>query len=524
MKQLSFFLKMMFVFFLLSQGKLLFSMPVVCMNDSSSMNMAGNAITNMDSSLFVRMCEDSLPPCAIHVIHDTVCPGDMARLHARAELEPPYTLYWFADCALTHLLKTEIIPDSATWSYYDTGGIVRRTFLFTTVEAGVCPYVEDLCADTMDVWDSAAMFHGVAVAEVMNCASGFLYDEVCQSQTASYDDPYGVVPSFASAEELDNALRHAGTYVFTQQFMAEDGQFFDSTFTLTVIPPPHSDTTVTISSLDAYNFFWHGKPYWESGHYAYLTTQPDGCDSLDILHLTVLDVDISQGEICKGESIVLEISASEPSDFFWDEIIPTTIHVGDVIGVDGAVLPPDDFFESGQMPKGVVFYVDETGLHGLAVALTSSFSQFANQQVSYPSVPLATSYSDAVLDMNGLSNTKRLKQQSGMIGDQDFASNATAAYHCYYYNHWTFATGDYPLGWYLPSSGECNLLYDNMFEVNNTLWLLQGYYGYVQPLQEGNYWSSTVQQSGRAWTFSTNGTLFSAEMDVEYMVRAIIAF
>jgi hypothetical protein len=396
--------------------------------------------------------------------------------------------------------------------------------LFTAVDEELCPRIEDLCADTMDVWDSAARLHGVVVAEVMACHSVFLYDEVCQSQKVNYDDPYGVVPGFATAEELDNALRHAGTYIFTRQF-SEYGEYeLDSTFILTISPPPYSDTIVTISSLDANGFLWHGEYYSESGHYAYLISKPDGCDSLDILHLTVLDVEISAGDICEGNSIVLEINASEQDGYFWDEIIPTTIHVGDVICVDGAVLPPDDYFESGRLPKGVVFYVDETGLHGLAVALTASYSQFADHQLSYPSMPLAADYTDAVLDMNGFCNTLMLKQQSEGIGSHDFASNATAAYHCYYYDHRTFTTGLDSFGWYLPSSGEWNLLYDNMFEVNNSLWLLNGYNGHIQPLLEGNYWSSTVRQSGHAWAFSTNGTFFSEEMDVEYMVRAIIAF
>ena len=63
-----------------------------------------------------------------------------------------------------------------------------------------------------------------------------------------------------------------------------------------------------------------------------------------------------------------------------------------------------------------------------------------------------------------------------------------------------------------------------MFEVNNTLWQLQYYYGPAQLLQEGNYWSSTVRQSGYAWAFSTSGSIFSEEMDAENLVRAIIAF
>ena len=396
--------------------------------------------------------------------------------------------------------------------------------MFTTVEEGLCPRVEGLCDDTLDVWDSAAMTHGVVVAEVRACHSVFIHDEVCQSQTANYDDPYGVAPLFASSEELDDALRHAGTYIFTRPFSEDGIHFFDSIFTLTVLPPPHRDTAVTISSLSSDFFSWHDKTYWESGHYAYLTTLPDGCDSLDILHLTVLDVDITGGEICKGNSIVLEISASEQSNSYWEDVIPLPVHVGDVVCVDGAVLSLSNFFESGKLPKGVVFYVDESGLHGLAVALTSFSLPFADQPMSYPSMPLAANYTDAVLDMDGMDNTLILNQQSEDTGSSGFGGEAIAASHCYYYDHRISAIGSDPFGWYLPSLGECNILYDNMFEVNNTLWQLQYYYGPAQLLQEGNYWSSTVRQSGYAWAFSTSGSIFSEEMDAENLVRAIIAF
>ncbi len=485
--------------------------------------MLDHAVMDAGLAMDVRLDKDSLPPCAIHVIHDTVCLGDTARLFARTDMEPPYTLRWYADCELTHLLKTEIITDSA-WSYYDTGGIVRRTFLFTTVEEGLCPRVEGLCADTLDVWDSAAMTHGVVVAEVRACHSVFIHDAVCQSQTANYDDPYGVAPLFASTEELDDALRHAGTYIFTRPFSEDGIHFFDSIFTLTVLPPPHRDTAVTISSLSSDFFSWHDKKYWESGHYAYLTKTSEGCDSLDILHLTVLDVDISGGEICKGNSIVLEISASEQSSSYWEDVIPEPVHVGDVVCVDGAVLSPSEFYESGRLPKGVVFYVDESGLHGLAVALTSFSLPFANQPMLSLSMSLAANYSDAVLDMNGMGNTLILKQQSEEAESNGFEGEAIAASHCYYYDHRISATGSDPFGWYLPSLGECNILYDNMFEVNNTLWQLQYYYAPAQLLQEGSYWSSTVRQNGYAWAFSTSGGIFSEEMDVENLVRAIIAF
>ena len=115
------------------------------------------------------------------------------------------------------------------------------------------------------------------------CIIHTLYDEVCQSQTASYDDPYGVVPSLVTAEELDSAIRHAGTYVFTRQFVGSTPQNPDSTvmFTLTVNFPPYRDTIVTISSAAADTFYWHGNHYTNSGCYVHLITRTDSCDSLD---------------------------------------------------------------------------------------------------------------------------------------------------------------------------------------------------------------------------------------------------
>ena len=69
---------------LILQGKVLFSQ-----HESSRGEDFTGVPKNAEDFLEFRLGADSLDPCAIHVIHDTVCLGDTARLFARADFEPP---------------------------------------------------------------------------------------------------------------------------------------------------------------------------------------------------------------------------------------------------------------------------------------------------------------------------------------------------------------------------------------------------------------------------------------------------
>ena len=353
-------------------------------------------LADPDDTLFVQVRTEVPRACTISTTNDTVCHGGDAHLFARSDMEPPYTLRWYGDYGLSHLLKTEEINDTAIWSSYDTLGIVQRTLLFAAVEKeGMCPPVNGLYANTMNMaegttvlecgqgirlYDSGGAdgnYHsgehvvhhfvssdgkpvsvifrdmelsttshllvitgqelladsvlyefamgvdnpgilvskgnvltlvfmsgeapaagwsasveqapGVAIADVWRSDTVHLYDEVCQSQTASYDDPYGLAPLVVSSEELAQAIRQAGTYSFTKVLAGVDRHECDSVviFTLRVNPSYSMDTTVIVYDLDPDGFHWHGNYYTESGEYFYHTNSSDGCDSIEILNLVI---------------------------------------------------------------------------------------------------------------------------------------------------------------------------------------------------------------------------------------------
>ena len=364
------------------------------------------SLTDPGDTIYVRVRTDVPYACTIQTTYDTVCHGGNARLFARSSMETPYTLRWYGDYGLSHFLKEDEINDSATWSSYDTLGIVQRTLLFATIEKeGMCPPVNGLytnvmnmqegttvleCGQSIRLYDSGGadgdylsgehVIHhfvssdgkpvsvtfmdmdlsttshllvitgqdlladsvlyefaagmdnpgvlvskgnvltlvfmsgearaagwsavveqapGVAIADVWKRTPAILYDEVCQSQTASYDDPYGVSPMVVSSEELNQAIRQAGTYSYTQTLAGEGEHGCDSvvTFTLQVNPPSeevwlYDTTTVSenpyTSKIDDHFVDLDVSSPREAEYSIVLQTDKD-CDSVVVLHLTVVE-------------------------------------------------------------------------------------------------------------------------------------------------------------------------------------------------------------------------------------------
>ena len=335
---------------------------------------------------------------------------------------------------------------------------------------------------------------GIAIADPYKKNEITLRDEVCQSQTNTYSDPLGVTPNIVSLDELNNAMRQAGTYTFTKTLSRADQRGCDSTvnFVFNVTAPPHYDTTVVITNMHNNPYTWRGNTYTTSGQYAHVMSLPGGCDSLAILNLIVLQIDTTTNEVCLGDSITMGITVSEPEITWKDNILPNTVNIGDVLCDDGTIMNPDSFLTSGKIAKGVVFYVDETGIHGKAVSLINLSSSLwcsvgTDELVS--SVTCSNDYyNEAMFDMNGLANTEEIKRTAELLGD--FAFNAPAAHACYYYDHITKTIGDVHKGWYLPSLGELLILGTCVDYVGDVMLKLgidySGYYlgGY-------HYWTST---------------------------------
>ena len=156
------------------------------------------ALTDPDDTLYIRMRTEMPSACTINTTYDTVCHGGDAQLLARSDMELPYTLRWYGDYELTHLLKAEVIQDSATWSFYDTLGIMQRTILFAAVEKeGMCPTVNGLYSNTMNMQEGTT---------VLECGQSVrLYDS--GGSDGNYTTSEYVVHRFVSSDGKPVSVR-----------------------------------------------------------------------------------------------------------------------------------------------------------------------------------------------------------------------------------------------------------------------------------------------------------------------------
>ena len=596
-------------------------------------------IADEHDTIYVKMRPDILDVCTLFGSRDTVCFGSDARFLAKSTMEPPYTIRWYTDYELTHPLKTDVVTDAGTWSYYDTLALTHHAEVFVAIEKdGFCPTVYGLptnsvnfangsteiaCGQVFRVYDdggatgnystgtnvrhtytttdgkpvtihfeelnlsetshlfvitgselsvdsvlydltagspnpgvittdgntltlyfvpgmkpaagwNAVVEHspGMSIADVWKLNEVTLYDEVCQSQTNTYDDPYHVVPDVVpDLSILNKNLRKAGVYTYTNTLTGADSHGCDSpvTFILTVNPPVHHDTTVVTTNLiieQTGGYVWptDGRVYTTTGRYSKRTALPGGCDSLDILDFIVLQVDTINDEICREDTGRIGVTVTVPDISFHDELIPPAIAIGDVLCDDGSILKIDSFLISGKLAKGVVFYVDSTERHGLAVALVdaSTSCEWGERNAHALSLTQTKYWYEAYIDMNGYGNTLEIKRRAELssVNNHSFEKNSPAAYFCYYYDHHTRSTGTEHLGWYMPALGELNLLHANMVPVNNVIVQLGG-----SKVFSSTTFSSTSHNfySDTGWDMTSNGA-FSNFGVTKKRVRAIIAF
>ena len=345
---------------------------------------------------------------------------------------------------------------------------------------------------------------GIAVADVWRNNTILYKDEVCQSQTSTYDDPYGMVPEVVSAEELAQAIRKAGNYYYTKTFPAADKHGCDSVvnFHLTVNPPMIEETVATVFQQTGY--LWHDNVYTESGRYEIHRTIASGCDYVDILNLTVLGATPPDAEICRGDTVTLSLSAWIVGQTPQNIVMERRVRPGDVLCTDGSLLSLDSFLISGKSPKGVVFHVDESGIHGLAVALTETKKTFS---FTVPYLIMSQSFispSLAIRDLDGEANTLNLKTIDEAYSGVNFSSDATAASYCYYFNHNTLAADGEPHGWHLPSFAEWSIMQGNAWEVKQTMNRLCETNSAYRNFISQRYWSSTFRNGSYVWMFENS--------------------
>ena len=363
---------------------------------------------------------------------------------------------------------------------------------------------------------------GVAIADAYPPNQTDLYDEVCQSSSLGYEDIYHVSPWLVSQAELNEAVKRAGLHVFSHNFEGQDRHQCDSVviFTLMVKDPPFVDTMVVTTNflLNGQPYHWKGMDLDSTGRYSKINTTTDGCDSLDILSLVILQIDTSDNEICDGESTIMGISVETPRLTWQEGEIPPVKAPGDVYCTDGSILRADAFLASGKTPVGVVYYIDPTGEHGKIIALKDApkvtidgknnyygiWAQDQEKAKSIHAVNYCPNQKEALFDMWGEENTQKIKHGAEQFGE--FRYYAPAAYYCYYYNESSgLVDPSNPggWGWYLPAMGELNILFGNRVPVNATLKKLKEHGYAAEEMDNGKNYYLSSSEAGSA----TNNTI-----------------
>lgn len=159
---------------------------------------------------------------------------------------------------------------------------------------------------------------------------------------------------------------------------------------------------------------------------------------------------------------------------------------------------------------GIVFWVDETGQHGLVcslVNLSSSTRWFAG------TFGITRAKGDGTF--SGKNNTAIIIATQRFLGDDGGSYAATICNeHQVNVNNRNYG------GWYLPSKQELNLIFENKAAINLSSKANGG-----DSLNNNLYWSSTEFSTNNAWAQDmTNGQTNSSLKTFLYEIRAVRSF
>ena len=351
---------------------------------------------------------------------------------------------------------------------------------------------------------------GIAVADVRPEIRIVYEDTVCQQSNSSCDLPIStahknILSSMGKLSQAKTDRAHLGLKKYEEPYTSPvTGCDSIVEFRLYVTAPPVIAVTDTVVTNLALPFKWDKNPgadYWESGIYESVVSVGDcNCDSIALLYLTVLEVNISaipSDTVCEDEeSVKLKIEEIKvPSS-----LLPQGARkaaVGDVLcflttNRDSVfTLPPDTFILQASSiselhAMGVVFDVNGDGTQGRVIALRNA----ADTTCQYTSVNddnvtsgfKKTDQFNAIRDLEGGSGTINLRESAyNMPTPSDpyekFKAHAPAAFYCYYYDSdsscysptATSPTGRVPKGWYLPAAGELYRYFARRDIVNETM-------------------------------------------------------
>lgn len=200
------------------------------------------------------------------------------------------------------------------------------------------------------------------------------------------------------------------------------------------------------------------------------------------------------------------------------------VHVGDILCTDNSTVSKDDFAESGKTAMGIVFFVDNSLLHGWAVSLTEVIpvgqypitwgdTMYLYTSNCFPTVNYAindTAGYQNYLDIQAFADTLAFQPLSRICNAENCAIN-------------------YGQGWFLPALGQLNILYGNIPEVQATIAFLQSHQQmttthYVEGIMFPYYWSSTTKTMYEAWALGYNGMCFALPKYATERIRPVRNF
>lgn len=399
---------------------------------------------------------------------------------------------------------------------------------------------------------------GVAIGDVIPTVQERHTDVVCQSQVNTYNNADILGLDIATQEQLNQAIKVAGTYPFTKETISQVTHCDSlATLSLKVTPAPRKDFLGVTTNLTGY--LWHDSLYKTAGMHIFKVEDEHNCDSYEVLNLIVIEVSNPDQDFCESnDSLVLGVTVLTHDSVVSSSSLIQNWAIGDVLCVDktGRQFPvrvdslathPD------YTPIGVVFYLSSDNMSGKAVALRDASINGVQtlQWASGNSVHSATnvggnslnSYYMSRADMGGMANTLKIRNtasgfdpntSSAMTAQQieNFKKNAQAAYACYYYDpEEENGEGKSHQNWYLPSSGEWNLYYAFRANVNETLSRLASY-GATVPMSFGSkpddagYWTSTESGNATAVHINSKGQIHAGHNKnrSDKHVRPVIEF
>ena len=241
---------------------------------------------------------------------------------------------------------------------------------------------------------------------------------------------------------------------------------------------PTQTTTYTVTALDG------------NGTVIGTAQQTVAVESMPEVSITT---NTGETAICEEDTIILYASVNG-TDYY----LP-----GDILCTDGSVVHPSDW-PCGKTARGVVFYVDDTGLHGWAVDLGQNVPsvQWSKEKLNVPGLTSYSTFMEAITDLDGYTNTQKIR----LYGNDAKYPAAWAV--------------DFNHGWYLPAIGQLNILYGVVIVVNASMDRVGG-----TAIETVDLWSSSANTNEKSWMMRTsNGYVWMDPKSSQKRVRAVTNF